>query len=299
MEKKLIIVAVLCALIGTPFAAGGEKAETPEAIGREIKTAVENAAEAVVKTPEAKPAAQVTVKPEPAVKVVAKKAIPKPPAQIQPLTKDQTLQALSTMVKNFELNDKEMDKDTIIKTIKDFVDREQRKKVMLERHKLVYSTLLKQAEQKPEPVSEETTEEEKKKALARNRAAVEVTEVSLETEEEDIETLIEGIRRAAGVNMVLDNKAIAAGIAAGTVRSTVTLKVEGMALKNALNWITRLSGLVWTLKDEAIFITTPQNARNADLKLRIYDIRDQMAPIPDFPAPHVDFGFHDDPIINF
>ncbi|MFH1707637.1 MAG: hypothetical protein ABIF71_06950 [Planctomycetota bacterium] len=108
--------------------------------------------------------------------------------------------------------------------------------------------------------------------------------------------LVDHMRKASGINVVMDNAAIRAGIRSGAVRTTITLKVDGMTVKNALNWICRLSGLTWTLKDEAVFITTPDRIDATEPNLRVYDIRDQLAPIPDFPAPHVAFGKSDDPM---
>ena len=109
--------------------------------------------------------------------------------------------------------------------------------------------------------------------------------VALNADEDSIDDLIDTIRRAAGVNIVTDSKAIAEGVRNGTVKTTITLRVDNMKLESALNWICRLSGLAWSLQDEAIFITTPDRIVSKTRKLKIYDIRDISMKVQDFPGP--------------
>jgi hypothetical protein len=61
-----------------------------------------------------------------------------------------------------------------------------------------------------------------------------------------------------------------------------------MTFKSALNWICRLTGLAWTIKDEAIFISTPENISHGRRRLRIYDIRDLEIQPRDFPGPNIE-----------
>ncbi|MFH1708107.1 MAG: hypothetical protein ABIF71_09335 [Planctomycetota bacterium] len=112
--------------------------------------------------------------------------------------------------------------------------------------------------------------------------------VSFQGDGQDIESLVDLVRRTAGVNVVMDTPAIELAVAAGTARRTITLKVDNMTLKSALNWICRLSGLAWTLQDEAIFITTPDRIKTGEAQLRVYDIRDLAAQPQDFPGPHIE-----------
>lgn len=118
--------------------------------------------------------------------------------------------------------------------------------------------------------------------------------VGLKADKTNIKKMINTIRKRIDASVVVDTNAIRNGIRTGRVRPTVTLKVDNMTLENALNWICRLSGLAWTIKDEAIFITTPDRLDRADEnKLKIYDIRDLKNPIPDFPGPEIGFGEND------
>ena len=114
--------------------------------------------------------------------------------------------------------------------------------------------------------------------------------VAFNAEEDDIERLVETIRNAAKVNIVMDQNAIADGVKRGTVRTSITLRVDNMTLQSALNWICRLAGLAWTLEDEAIFITTPDRIVTKNQKLKIYDIRDLSIKIQDFPGPSIELA---------
>jgi len=114
--------------------------------------------------------------------------------------------------------------------------------------------------------------------------------VSFDAEEEDVEQLIHTIRKAAGVNVVADKAAIDRGVKEGRVRKTITLRVDNMTLESALNWICRLSGLAWTIQDEAVFITTPDRIARKAEKMKIYDIRDIVLHVPDFPGPSIELN---------
>jgi type II secretory pathway component GspD/PulD (secretin) len=61
----------------------------------------------------------------------------------------------------------------------------------------------------------------------------------------------------------------------------VTLKVGDMRLGAALDWILRLVNLTYALRDQAIFISTKERVADRP-SLRIYDVRDLLAAIPDY-----------------
>ena len=56
----------------------------------------------------------------------------------------------------------------------------------------------------------------------------------------------------AKVSMVVDPKAMA------VVRSSVTLRVTNMPVDLALSWVLELAGLDWTLRNGAVFVSTPE-----------------------------------------
>ncbi|MFP4055609.1 MAG: hypothetical protein ACLF0G_01935 [Candidatus Brocadiia bacterium] len=79
----------------------------------------------------------------------------------------------------------------------------------------------------------------------------------------------------AEVTIVLDNEAL------GQQEPRVTLRVRDMRLGAALDWVSRLAGLTYGLKDEAIFISSP--GRFADeTVLKLYDVTDLTLEIPNF-----------------
>jgi hypothetical protein len=83
------------------------------------------------------------------------------------------------------------------------------------------------------------------------------------------------LQNLTGVNMVLDP----ASVQGQDV--PVTLKVSDMRLGAAVDWILRLASLSYTLRDEAVFISSKAGIKEAEA-LRIYDVRDLLAQIPDY-----------------
>jgi hypothetical protein len=69
----------------------------------------------------------------------------------------------------------------------------------------------------------------------------------------------------------LDNKALTdAGIAKDT---PVTTNLKGISLRSALNLMLRDLNLTWTIKDEVLLITTPEEAEN-NLTTKVLDVAD-------------------------
>jgi hypothetical protein len=83
------------------------------------------------------------------------------------------------------------------------------------------------------------------------------------------------LQNLTGVNMVVDPGAVEGD------DIPVTLKVGDMKLGAALDWILRLVNLQFAFQDEAIFISTKDRIRRPET-LRIYDVRDLLAIIPDY-----------------
>jgi len=72
----------------------------------------------------------------------------------------------------------------------------------------------------------------------------------------------------------------------GGDNTPITLNVTGMPLRTALKWILRLADLDFALKNEAVFISTPQNLAG-EVELKIYDVRDLTYQITSFPGPEL------------
>lgn len=232
------------------------------------------------------------------------------------VTTAELVRNLNTMLKNVEMNRAELEKDDIIFLLRNFVHHAE-KTAGLKPAPAAKPVITAAAPKPPAPPVQPAAR--KKAAPLANLPMAAVTSsietgsgnvplkplvevmlpdsreftnenAVLEMDEVGLEQLVENIRDRVGVNVVMDGRAIDRGIRNGTVRPTITLKVDDMTLKNALNWICRLSGLTWTLKDEAIFITTPERVSRSEFTMKVYDIRDAIVPVPDFPAPPVAFG---------
>jgi type II secretory pathway component GspD/PulD (secretin) len=68
------------------------------------------------------------------------------------------------------------------------------------------------------------------------------------------------------------------------VPNPITLSLTNMTFKTAIEWVLRLSGLGWTLDQEAIWIATPDKIQG-DKIMQIYDVRDLLGDVTYFNAP--------------
>ena len=68
----------------------------------------------------------------------------------------------------------------------------------------------------------------------------------------------------------------------------VTLKVEGISLKSALNLLLRQAKLTFVIRDEVVCITTPEYLKG-NLKVVTYPVADLVVPNPNHPAVVADF----------
>jgi hypothetical protein len=201
------------------------------------------------------------------------------------------------------MNKQDMDKEAIINVFKDYTRLMEKQKIIAEAHnnrEKAPAELVRKVANIRKPKQKKSSLKklqigEHHLPLAQLLKQVKGEDVRkvrfpLKADQQDIDNLVETIRKRSGLNIVTDVNAIREGVRNGTVRTRITLKVDNMTFENALNWITRLAGLKWTIEDEAIFITTPDRLKKKTKKMRIYDIRDMMVPIQDFPAPKIAFG---------
>ena len=100
--------------------------------------------------------------------------------------------------------------------------------------------------------------------------------VSFDFADTDLEEVRRFLQAYTGVNFVLDRKALE-----GKGELKVTLTLNRASLEAALKYITGVLGLDYTLKDEAVFITTPEEAKGKPV-LRLYDVSDLTVDIRDF-----------------
>ena len=73
------------------------------------------------------------------------------------------------------------------------------------------------------------------------------------------------------IEIQLDNKALSdVGIGSDT---PVTKNLKGISLRSALNLLLRDLNLTWTIQNEVLLITTPEEAEN-QLITKVYDVSD-------------------------
>ena len=103
-------------------------------------------------------------------------------------------------------------------------------------------------------------------------------EVTLDFQDHDLVDVLAFLQRITNVNIVLDPKVVAAS------PPPVTLRVEAMKLRYVLEFIMKLTNLSYTLRDEAIYISSAQGLRG-DIFMKLYDIRDLTHAMESFPGP--------------
>ncbi len=108
----------------------------------------------------------------------------------------------------------------------------------------------------------------------RTREALE-RKVTFDFIETPLPDVVSFLGSVADLNIVLDAEA-AKGAA-----PTVTLRVQDMRLASALNWICKLVGYSYTLRDEALFLSKPERIPEKTV-LRMYDITDLTIEVKNF-----------------
>ena len=106
-------------------------------------------------------------------------------------------------------------------------------------------------------------------------------EVTLDFADHDLVDVLAFLQKITNVNIVLDPKVVAAS------PPPVTLRVESMKLRFVLEFVMKLTGLNYTLRDEAIYISNAMGLRG-DVFMKLYDIRDLTHAMASFPGPDLD-----------
>ncbi len=107
--------------------------------------------------------------------------------------------------------------------------------------------------------------------------------VTFEFVDTPLQEAIQFLQTLTKTTIILDPMALEDTTAAGT---PITLRVNDMSLGLALRWILRLADLDFTLKDEAVYISTPQRLAG-EVELKIYDVRDLTYTLTQFPGPEI------------
>lgn len=114
-------------------------------------------------------------------------------------------------------------------------------------------------------------------------AKLETTPVNLEFDETPFEDVITSLRDMTGLNIVLSKEARSV-----TEGKTVTLKVQGVPVKNVLSLILDVDeSLRWQIKYGVIYISTETEAEEEELLLEFYSISEITMVPPDYQAPEI------------
>jgi type II secretory pathway component GspD/PulD (secretin) len=105
------------------------------------------------------------------------------------------------------------------------------------------------------------------------------TPITVSFQDAALSTVIDELRTLHGVNIVVDTQATQEdGI---SLDSSVTIKLEQVSLRSALNLILHQCRLTWIIKDEVLQITTEAHAKDR-LKPTTYQVADLVIPIESF-----------------
>jgi type II secretory pathway component GspD/PulD (secretin)/tetratricopeptide (TPR) repeat protein len=109
-----------------------------------------------------------------------------------------------------------------------------------------------------------------------------LTPINLNFSQTSLRQVLDDLRDMTGINIVPDQVALdESGV---SLERPVTMKLEGITLKSALNLILRQVRLTYVVKDEVLQVTTENHARGK-LVTKIYSVPDLVLPIQDSTMP--------------
>ena len=89
--------------------------------------------------------------------------------------------------------------------------------------------------------------------------------------ETPLQEVIDTLKERHKIEIQIDSKALTdVGIGSDT---SVTVNLKGVSLRSALNLMLKELNLTWTIQDEVLLITTPEEADN-ELFVKVYDVAD-------------------------
>ena len=110
--------------------------------------------------------------------------------------------------------------------------------------------------------------------------------ITLDFKNATLQAVADYIREIADVNLVVSNKVEGKG-------DDISIKVQDISLKSVLSLVLKPKGLTYVIRDGVLMLTTIEDA-NEDVIMEIYDVRDLLYPIKDFPG--VDISLASDSI---
>lgn len=101
-----------------------------------------------------------------------------------------------------------------------------------------------------------------------------------------LDKALDQLQRESGVTLIIDRQNL--GVQA---TRPVTLVAESMSIKTTLDWITKMAGVDWDVRDGVILVSSQREILKTHLTLEIYDVRALTAQHPRFTgAPDLDLN---------
>ncbi|KPJ57715.1 MAG: hypothetical protein AMS15_09730 [Planctomycetes bacterium DG_23] len=110
--------------------------------------------------------------------------------------------------------------------------------------------------------------------------------ISIDFTDTPLIDIIDFIRDAADVNMVVDEPGVG-----NRLLIPITIRLTDVRIESCLRWVLSLNGLDYTYRDEALFISDKEFIKEAgQVQIVIYDISDLAGSLRDFVAPGMGWG---------
>jgi hypothetical protein len=128
-------------------------------------------------------------------------------------------------------------------------------------------------------------------AYAVGRRAIEAAlaqPTSLDVTEESFSNVIDHLKKVHKIEIQFD--AVTLEEVGFSFDKQITVDLKGISLRSALDLLTHLEGFVFTIHDEILLITTPDQRDNAYLTFEVYDVADLVACRDEKGRPWDDYG---------
>lgn len=112
---------------------------------------------------------------------------------------------------------------------------------------------------------------------------LETTRLTMDFEGAPLEDVIEYVRQATSVNLVVDPEVLRER---SPEELRVSLKVRDLPARNVLSLVLDMSRLAWDVQNGVLLVTT-EDRRILRPYSHVYDIRDLMFDVKDFPGPDI------------
>jgi|SRR6266850_314653 len=123
------------------------------------------------------------------------------------------------------------------------------------------------------PAAARPQEDEASKTL---RNQLRTIRLDVDFEKWNVRQLVDYLREASGINIVLDKKA-------GESPGLLTMKAKGVTIQSILRLLLKPCQIGYTI-EEGVLMILPEAAIKSQVRLEIFDVRDVMFPIRDFPG---------------